>query len=99
MYHAQCRCESSLHSGYKPVNEGKKGFVKDGMTLSLPFRICLHKDFHARHGRPPSGGGAAPCPKLALHRLDTLTGHDERLDTHLKLPCPLQNLDPTVALV
>ena len=66
-----------------------KRFVKDGMTLSLPFRICPHKDFHARHGRPPSGGEAAPCPELDPRRRDTLTGHDERLDTHLRPPYPL----------
>ena len=68
------------------------------MTLSLPFRIYLRKDFHARHGRPPSGGEAAPCPKLCPRLLDTLTGHDERLGTHPSPPCPLQNLDTAVAL-
>lgn len=71
----------------------------DGITLSLPFRICLHKGFHARHGRPPSGEEALPYPELDLHRRDTLTGHDELLDTHLKPPCPLPNLDAAVAAV
>ena len=83
----------------KPVNGGENGQGVDGMTLSLPFRICLHKDSHARHGRPPFGGEAAPCPELDPHRRGTLTGHDERLDTHLKPPCPSQNLDAVVALV
>ena len=46
------------------VNEVESGMMVDRMTLSLPFHICQHKGFHARHGRPLSGGEAAPCPEL-----------------------------------
>lgn len=63
----------------------------DLVTLNLPSRICLHKDFHARHEQPPSGAEAKPCPGLDPHRQDTLTGHGERPDNHLRRPYPWQN--------
>ncbi len=76
----------------KPVNGGETGLVVDGMTLNLPFRICLHKDSHGNHGRPLSGGEAAPCPEPDPLRRGTLKALDEPLDSHLRPPCPLQGL-------
>lgn len=90
-YHVQCHCGSSSHNGYKSRQLRRNRVGGRWITLNPPCRICLHKGFPARHGRPPSGGEASPSRELDPLRRDTLTGHGERLDTHPRPPCPLQD--------